>query len=179
MEAEFNTIRRHSSSDACPGLRAANRLAASIPGGVAALPSPRKLAQILVLKAPARALSSRVEGNSRCITGRSSRESFSVSPNLSMARPIPAQRHSDPAMEIARVTPLCAPCITAAESADARPLTAAQTTEAQTSAAHTQLITIKNPPAEDYAAGILFIRSHPGRRRTPRSWEAPAPAPSA
>ena len=126
----------------------ARRRAASIPGGVAAFPNPRKLAQMLALREEARTLSCRVEGKSRSITGRSRRERTAVRPIFSISRPTPAQRHREPAMEIASVTPAWAPCITPEESCCPRPVTAAQTTDNPTSTAHTKLITIAYPSPE-------------------------------
>ena len=74
MDAVLRTINRHSSSPAMPSVRLdAIRCAACIPMGVAALPSPRKLAQMLALKTPASFLSVRVEGKTLCKNGRSSR----------------------------------------------------------------------------------------------------------
>ena len=115
------------------------------PGGVAAFPSPRKLAQMLALKAPANCLSFFVEGKRRSITGRNSRARASVRPIFSISRPTPDQRHSDPAMEIARVIPAWAPCITPAESCCPRPVRKAQRIDPASSTVQTTLITIAHP----------------------------------
>ena len=47
MEAVFSTTSRHSSSLAVPSAPRAMRRAARIPSGVAALPSPKRLAEML------------------------------------------------------------------------------------------------------------------------------------
>ena len=85
MDAVLSTARRHSSSDAASLPESAcSRCAARIPAGVAALPSPSRFALMLQESSPASSGSLRDEGNSRPSTGRSARESFSVSPERSM-----------------------------------------------------------------------------------------------
>ena len=108
MDAVFSTINRQSSFVAI-FLPFANLRAAWIPIGVAAFPKPRKLAQILLLKYPARTGSFSVEGKTRFKIGRSSLDKKVVKPAFSITLPTPDQRQIEPAMEKARVTPAWAP----------------------------------------------------------------------
>lgn len=97
-----------------------------MPMGVAALPNPRRFAQILADRLLDNALSCRVEGNSRFRPGPSQRESRAVIPMLSISAPTPDQRQMDPAMEMATVMPDWAPWAMAADNALPRPSRAAK-----------------------------------------------------
>ena len=74
-EAVLHTTSIHRLSEATPGLCRTSRLAASSPSGVAALPSPSRLAETLAEMLSMAARSPAAWGNSRRSTGASSRES--------------------------------------------------------------------------------------------------------
>ena len=114
--------------------------------GVAALPRPRKFAQMLALRLSARAASSFVLGNTRCSRGRRSRESIRVIPACSISRPAPVHRHRLPAMDRASCIPACAPLTVAAASALPLPRTSAQRMLIRTMPVHIQLMTMGIPP---------------------------------
>ena len=103
-EAVFSTTKRHSSSEAS-ARPSAIRTAARMPMGVAALPSPSKLADTLALRAARVSRSCQAFGKSRERMGESSRDSFSEAPLYSISRETPHQRHIGPAMESASVIP--------------------------------------------------------------------------
>ena len=143
--AELRTIKRHSSSVASVPFFI--RFAAEIPMGVAAFPKPRKFAQMLALRSPARAVSWQVLGNSLCRMGDNRRESVCVKPIPSINLPTPVHRQRLPAMETARVTPAWAPSSIEAERALAFPVIIALRTAIPTKSVHTQLITIYTTPS--------------------------------
>ena len=110
MDAVFKTMKRHISLLAQVGFAGSViSLTARIPIGVAALPSPRKLAQILELKWWESLGFVRVEGNRRFVNGRKRAEMYSVKPVLSVSFPTPVHRQTAPAMERESCIPACAP----------------------------------------------------------------------
>jgi hypothetical protein len=111
-----------------------------MPIGVAALPRPKKLAQILALKSPARMLSFRLDGKSHPSTGRSSRESAPVNPAFSISFPTPLHKQTGPAKDMDRVMPACAPWAVAAANCEPRPKTTADIILMPISAVQIQLI---------------------------------------
>ena len=127
-------------------------LAALIPAGVAALPRPRKLAQIFPDSSSARTASVLVPGKIRFRTGRRSLPMAAVSPACFISLPMPVHRQREPAMEMARVTPAWAPeGITAASSAPL-PISRAQKVEMKNIPHKIQLKTIPIPlPGVQYA----------------------------
>ena len=151
MDAVFKTISRHSSALAT-GFAPASRFAAWIPMGVAAFPRPKKLAHTLLLKKPASTGSFRKEGNILPKIGRSTLESMAVTPPFSISFPTPVQRQIEPAKEIAKVIPFCAPWLTAPERASPRPVQMAAMTESPTMPIHTQLITKSTTPFSELYA---------------------------
>ena len=80
-----------------------------MPMGVAAFPSPRKLAQILALSSCFRSSFRFAEGKTRHRSGEKTRARSWVIPALSIRRPTPDHRHRLPAMEMPRVIPDWAP----------------------------------------------------------------------
>ena len=70
---------------------------------------------------------------------------MAVRPTFSMSLPTPDHRQREPAMEIARVTPACAPDGMAAARSEPLPLTSADTTEMPKRRAQIQLIIIAFP----------------------------------
>ena len=128
MEAVFSTTSRHSSSLATPSVPRAIRQAARIPMGVAALPSPSRLADTLAVTAASVSGSRLAWGSSRRSTGRNSRPSRRDSPHRSMTSISPVHRHSTPAMERHSRTACPAPSSAAALTASMRPYTAPHTT---------------------------------------------------
>jgi len=107
MDAVFSTIRRHNSSEAVlPGMLPASLFAASIPRGVAAFPSPRKFAQTFPLSLPAKIGLLFAEGKMRYRIGDSVFDKNLVIPLRSITFPIPDHKQIEPAIEMARVTPV-------------------------------------------------------------------------
>ncbi len=96
-------------SDAVPGLRRAISRAASSPRGVAALPSPSRLADRLALTASITPSSRAKSGYSRLTAGRSSRVSPRAMPERSITSITPIHRHSTPIMDRHSSTPAAAP----------------------------------------------------------------------
>ena len=99
MEAVLHTTSMHSASEATPGLQRLIRRAASSPRGVAALPSPSKLADTLAAMLSMVSRSRATWGKSSRSIGRSSRDSFSASPDRRITSITPVHRHSIPAMD--------------------------------------------------------------------------------
>jgi hypothetical protein len=115
MDAVFSTMSLHSWSVATPGrVGSTIRLAARIPMGVAALPNPSMLAQMLALRSRESIGSVFAPGNRKHKNGRRIFERTPVILALSIRFPIPDQRQMDHAMAMARVIPLCAPSMVAA-----------------------------------------------------------------
>jgi hypothetical protein len=110
--------------------------------GVAALPSPKRFAHTLALRWFANMGSLFEVGKSRPNMGRSSLLTARDMPAFSINAPTPDQRQIAPAIETARVTPLCAPCVTAPASALALPENAAPIREKRSIPVHIQLITM-------------------------------------
>lgn len=147
MDAVFRTMSLHNSFDAMPSFRLrARHCAAWIPIGVAAFPSPRKLAQIFALKQEARYGSFLEEGNTRPSSGPSSLDNKPVKPAFSISLPTPVQRQIEPANDMASVMPACAPCGMAAASSLPRPKRIDATKEIATIPVNIQLITMSIPP---------------------------------
>ena len=146
MEAVFSTTRRHSSSLATPPQPCAMRCAARMPAGVAALPSPSKLALTLALRAASVSLSPPARGSSRRSTGRSRRDRPSAMPLRAMTSSTPDHRHSAPAMASVSSTAAPAPSSAAAVTAVNRPLTAPHTSAATTIPVHRMPIVMPPPP---------------------------------
>ena len=113
-----------------------------MPMGVAALPSPNMLAQMLPLRALLKAGLSFVSGKRWYSTGLKKRARMSVKPVFSMSFPTPDQRQREPVMETHNVTPLPAPSATAAASALPFPKKREANREIPTKAVKIQLITI-------------------------------------
>ena len=99
MEAVLHTTSMHMASDAVPGLFRSIRRTASMPRGVAALPSPSRLADTLAEMLSITPRSPDTWGNRADSTGRSSRDSPSARPERRMISITPVHRHSMPAME--------------------------------------------------------------------------------
>ena len=97
--------------------------------GVAALPSPRKLAQILALKSFASAGSFFVDEKTRFRKGGSRVDNLSVIAFRSISDPTPVHRQMEPDMEMASEMPLCAPAGTAAASSAPFPVIIAKKNE--------------------------------------------------
>ena len=131
-EAVFSTTRRHNSSLAVPLQPTAIRLAACIPAGVAALPSPSRLALTLALRASSVSSSRPAWGSRRRRTGRSRRLSPAAMPLRRISSSTPDHRHSAPAMTSTSSTAAAAPSSAAAVTADRRPLTAPYTRDTVT-----------------------------------------------
>jgi hypothetical protein len=93
-----------------------------IPIGVAALPNPKILAQILALRLQAREESFFEDGNSLLRIGFKIFARVPVKPAFSMSLPTPDQRQIEPAIEIAKVNPACAPWVTPEASAPLFPV---------------------------------------------------------
>ena len=100
MDAVLHTTSMHKLSLATPGVRRLIRRAASSPRGVAALPSPSRLAETLAAMVSMVPRSPAKSGNSRRRMGRSRRASFSASPARCMTSITPIHRQRTPAMEI-------------------------------------------------------------------------------
>ena len=125
MEAVLHTTNIHSPSEATPGVRRAISREASSPRGVAALPSPSRLADRLADTAAITSSSPAKAGKSRRRRGRSSRASFSLSPERRMTSMTPIHRQSSPAMDRHSSTASAAPLTAAAATASVRPVTRA------------------------------------------------------
>ena len=108
------------------------RLAACIPAGVAALPSPSRLALTLALRAASVSSSRPAWGSRRRRTGRSRRLSPAAMPLRRISSSTPDHRHSAPAMTSTSSTAAAAPSSAAAVTADRRPLTAPYTRDTVT-----------------------------------------------
>ena len=172
MDAVFSTINLHNSSLAIPFRPFASRCAARIPMGVAALPKPKKLAHTLAERQFSSLESVLAEGNIRPNRGRSSLDNFPVMPACSNSLPTPVHRQIDPAMEIARVIPACAPLGTAADRADPLPSSIAAIKETATIPVHRILITIKNPSRISLCGNREGYFRFPMRHHTPHFWAA-------
>ena len=117
MEAVLHTTSIHMASEAVPGLRRPIFLAASMPSGVAAFPSPSRLADTLAAMLSMISRSRAVWGKISPSTGRSSRDSFSARPERRMISITPVQRHIIPAREIHSSIAPWAPSTAAAATA--------------------------------------------------------------
>ena len=142
MEAVLSTTRRHSSSLATPSHPMAIRRAARMPKGVAALPSPSRLQEMLALMAFSVSRSRQARGSSRRRTGRNRREMASMKPHLFMIAMIPVHRHRIPPMEIQSSTAAVAPSRAALETSAMVPLTTPNTRESTTIPVQTHAIAI-------------------------------------
>ena len=134
MDAVFITTSRQSWSVArvaSDGSR--SRPAARMPMGVAALPSPRRLAVTFALRCPASSGSRRLWGKRNPRIGERTRASTAVIPTRSISFPRPAQRASGPAVATHSSTAWTAPLVRAAAVSAPRPVqmpkTAPHTTE--------------------------------------------------
>lgn len=129
-EAVFAITSIHISSDAYfePFIRCSPR-AARMPAGVAALPKPRRFAEILAHISPMMSLWFFAAGNIKPTAGRIKRASFSISPLLRITSIMPLQNMTIPPMDRHSSHAAAAPSITEAASCSIRPLTAAQTRE--------------------------------------------------
>ena len=146
MEAVFSTTSRHSSSLATPPQPRAIRRAAWIPRGVAALPSPSRLADTLADRA-ARVCSSRLaRGISRRSSGRNTRARPADRPQAFMISMTPLHRHSTPAMETESSTAEAAPSMAASATASSRPVSSPNTRDSTTIPVQIQVIAIRSPP---------------------------------
>ena len=90
---------------------------ARMPNGVAALPRPSTLAAMLRIIAPIAGWSAGTSGNSRCISGRTSRAMITSRPPASATFISPRNRAMTPTRPMARVTEPAAPSIIAVASA--------------------------------------------------------------
>lgn len=140
-----------------------SRLAAAMPMGVAALPSPKRLAQMLPLRAPER---------------EASPAGFREQPPQQRAQqpgkgfgcpygfhepPYPAPQAQGPADGNGRVRPLWAPWATAALRAGPVPFHREKPTEQKISSPHRILIVIPSPPpSKGYAGHIckMIVKMH-------------------
>ena len=150
MEAVLSTTSRHSSSLATPSQPRAMRQAARMPRGVAALPRPRRLAEVLAETAARVSGSRQALGSSRRSTGRNTRARPSERPQAFMISMTPLQRHMTPAMDRLSSTAESAPSRAASATASrfpvARPKPRDSTTMAvqiQAIAMHDQLPSLK------------------------------------
>ena len=146
MEAVFSTTSRHSSSLAVPLQPRAIRRAAWIPRGVAALPSPSRLADTLAESA-ANVFSSRLAwGISRRRMGRKARANPAERPQTFMISMTPLHRHRMPAMETLSSTAEAAPSIAASATASRFPVNRPKTRDSTTIPVQIQVIAIVIPP---------------------------------
>ena len=156
MDAVFSTTRRHSSSLAVPPQPAAIRCAARIPSGVAALPSPSRLADTLADTAASVSASRLARGRMRRSRGRNRRASPRVRPPRSITVMTPDHRHSAPAMDSVSSTAADAPFMAAAVTAGSIPCTAPHTSAAVTISVHTRPIAMRCASSPAPAAGRIF-----------------------
>ena len=110
------------------------------------MPSPRIFAQILALSLLERIVSVLVEGKTRCSSGFNRFDSIPVIPAASMTAAAPVHRQMEPAMEIASVTPACAPFMIAAARALPFPLKIENNILIPAMPVQIQLMTIDIPP---------------------------------
>ena len=151
MEAVFSTTSRHSSSLAVPPQPRAIRRAAWMPSGVAALPSPSRLADTLADRA-ARVASSRLaRGIRRRRTGRKARASPPDRPQTFMISMTPLHRHSTPAMETLSSTAEEAPSMAASATASSRPVSRPKIRDSTTIPLQIQVIAMRFFPPSSRA----------------------------
>ena len=155
MDAVLHTTSMHRSLEAVPGLRRASRRAASRPRGVAALPSPSRLADTLaeMLSMVSRSLAA--WGKSRRSTGASSRDSPSASPDRRMTSITPVHRQSIPAMDRASCTAAEAPSTAAEATAGPRPVASPHRMERTTIPVQITVIVMPIPPLVPSIRGQL------------------------
>ena len=139
-EAVFSTTRRHSSLSAVPWDPRAMRRAARIPKGVAAFPSPRRVADRFPLTAAKVSGSRLAPGSSRRSAGRNRAASFLSSSHCFKSSINPDHRHRAPARDRHSSTAAPAPSSAAADTSAMRPHAAAHRTEAVTMAVHINAI---------------------------------------
>ena len=118
----MHTTSMHMASDAVPGLFRSIRRTASMPRGVAALPSPSRLADTLAEMLSITPRSPDTWGNRTDSTGRSSRDSPSARPERRMISMTPVHRHSMPAMDTHSSTAAWVPSTAAAATCSPRPV---------------------------------------------------------
>ena len=128
-----------------------------MPQGVAALPSPSRLALTLALTASSTGRLSRNSGYSRRSTGSSRVRSFWVRPLRFITSSTPLQRQSIPAMDRHRVTALWAPSAAAWDTWGRWPVIRPQSTEITTMATQNTVIAISVPPVHPETGAILCV----------------------
>ncbi len=138
IEAVFSTTSTHNSSLAVPPHPAAIRRAARIPRGVAALPSPSKLAETLAETAASVSPSRLASGSSRRSRGRKTFARAPDMPQASITSITPDQRQSTPAMARPSSTADPAPSIAAEATASRFPVAIPNTRDSATIPVHTQ-----------------------------------------
>ena len=158
MDAELSTTSRHSSCDAVPPQPCAMRRVARMPSGVAALPSPSRLAERLAEMAASVSGSRLALGNSRRSSGRNSRASAAESPHCSMTSITPVQRHMMPAIDTHSSTAAVAPSSAAPPSSPTLPVSMPNTSETATIPVQSHAIAIKIPPPEA-GFGLFYARA--------------------
>ena len=146
MDAVLHTTSMHKLSLATPGVRRLIRRAASSPRGVAALPSPSRLAETLAAMVSMVPRSPAKSGNSRRRMGRSRRASFSASPARCMTSITPIHRQRTPAMEIPSSMADAAPSSAADASSPWLPIARAQSRESAVIPVQITVIAMVSPP---------------------------------
>ena len=104
---------------------------ALMPNGVAALPRPSMLAEMLRIIAPMAGLSAGTPGKSRRMSGRTSRATVAIRPPFSATRISPRKNAMTPTSPIARSTALRADVMIDPVRSSMRPVAAARRTEAR------------------------------------------------
>ena len=149
MEAVLMTTSRQSSSDASPGgERRAMPRAARMPMGVAAFPSPNRLAETLDAREESISLSRAERGKSRRKTGESARERASSAPARRNTSITPLQRQMSPPVSRQSFTAAGAPSSAAAPVSAALPETAPYTSENRMNT--TQIVDMLCTPSSFY-----------------------------
>ena len=164
----MHTTSMHRLSDATPGDFLLISRAASSPNGVAALPSPSRLADTLAATVSMTLASPAKSGYSRFSTGRSSRDSVSLSPERLMISMTPIHRHSTPVMDRQSSTAAAAPSRAPAATASMLPVTRPHTTAA--AAMPAQMMPIVIPPTSCLSHSM---RGRPGLYRRIRTRPPP------
>ena len=152
MDAVLHTTNIHSSSLALPGLLRLIRWAAWIPSGVAALPSPNRLADTLAQMQSMVSRSRAALGKSSRSTGLSSRDRPSASPERRITSITPIHRHSIPAIPRHSSTAEPAPSTAAAATCSPRPVASPHKTDSTAIAVQITDMVILSPP---YLTSIL------------------------
>ena len=155
MEAVLHTTSMHRLSPATPGVRRLIRRAASNPRGVAALPSPRRLAETLAAMVSMVPRSLAKSGNSRRRTGWRSLASFSASPARCITSITPIHRQRTPAMEIPSWMASPAPSRAAAASWPWLPRARAQNRDRAVIPVQITVIAMAMPPPAPHAGAVL------------------------